>query len=71
MLDHPRKGFGYPIMKKANPRKGIVAVSSNVVTNMTPKVIGKNTVNYKAKQMAYPLNLYFVFLSAVITETMT
>ena len=28
-------------------------------------------VNYKAKQIAYPLNLYLVFFIAVMTETIT
>jgi len=45
--DQPLRGFGKPIIKKANPRKGTVAVSSNAVIKITPSVIGKSSVNYR------------------------
>ena len=59
------------MMKKEKPKNGTDAVSKRVVTNITPRVIGKKKVNSKKKQMIYPWNLCFLFFMAVPTETKT
>jgi hypothetical protein len=41
---HPLNGFGYPMMKKANPRNGVVAVSSRLVNTNTPSMSGLKSV---------------------------
>ena len=68
LLDHPLNGLGYPIIKKAKPRKGVVAVSRRVLTPKTPNKTGLIIESYKIKQMAWLLNLYFLFLIAVLIE---
>jgi hypothetical protein len=44
IYDQPLKGFGYPIIKNANPRNGTVAESKTVDTNKTKITIGNINV---------------------------
>jgi hypothetical protein len=48
-----------------------VAVSSSVVIRMTPRVKGRNIVNWSRKQRFWLEKRYFLFLIAVIKEAAT
>jgi hypothetical protein len=50
ILDHPLRGLGKPIMKNANPRRGVVGVSRMAETAMTERVAGNSRVSWIMKQ---------------------